>query len=98
MGKKTSLDSQSVQQLNKLFVESLQGRGTQVQFGEIQLGNGEATLGVPKGIKDYEVFLQQIGTTVSRFTYSYEKAGNKFIIHSSDGSDTSKMSVLLIGK
>lgn len=94
---KTSLDPQTVQQLKKLFVESLNGKDTLIFFGHRKMSGGILSVPKPEGVTDYEVFITQRGASTSGYTYSVEYLPNNFTIHSSNSGDTSEISYMIIG-
>lgn len=94
---KTVFDGQTEQQLKKLFVESINSKNTLVFFGRVKLAAGKAVIARPDGMKDYHVFITQLGVSTTGYTYCVEKLPTLFKIHSSDSGDTTEVSYFIIG-
>jgi hypothetical protein len=94
---KTTIDSQTEQQLKKLFVESLNGKATLMFFGRVKLAGGKAVIAKPDGMNNYEVFVTQLGASTTGYTYCVEKLPTLFKIHSSNSGDTTEVSYFVIG-
>lgn len=94
---KTSLDPQEIQQLKKLFIESLNGKDTLITFGRVRLAEGTAVVSRPEGITNYETLITTVNAVAKENSYSVEYWPNSLIIHSSDSADTAEISYMIIG-